>query len=90
LRRVALPLLARGSLPPCAVYGAALLAAFEVPLTIGARYPNMIAVEIHERIGGVDLALRPQGFAMATLYLLLLAATWWGVARWWNSQRATR
>lgn len=90
LRRVAMPLLARGSLPLCAVYGAALLAAFEVPLTIGARYPNMIAVEIHERIGGVNLALRPQGFAMATLYLLLLAVTWWGATRWWNSQRATR
>jgi len=90
LRRVALPLLARGSLPVCAVYGAALLTAFEVPLAIGARYPNMIAVEIHERIGGVNLALRPQGFAMATLYLLLLTATSWGAMRWWSARRATR
>lgn len=90
LRRVALPLLARGALPLCAVYGAVLLAAFEVPLAIGARYPNMISLEIHDRINGVDLALRPRGFAMAALYLLLLTATWWVAGRWWRRRGAMR
>lgn len=90
LRRVILPLLSRGALPLCTVYGVVFLAAFEVPLLIGARFPNMISVEIHERIGQLDLALRPQGFVMATLYLVILSAAWWLGGRWLPARGAGR
>ena len=90
LRRVILPLLSRGALPLCTVYGVVLLAAFEVPLLIGARFPNMISVEIHERIGQLDLALRPQGFVMATLYLVMLSAAWWLGGRWLTARGSGR
>jgi len=90
LRRVILPLLSRGALPLCTVYGVVLLAAFEVPLLIGARFPNMISVEIHERIGQFDLALRPQGFVMATLYLVILSVAWWLGGRWLAARGAGR
>lgn len=76
LRHIALPLLARGALPVIGVYGVALLGAFEVPLLIGAAYPSMLSIEIQRQINGLDQTLRPQGYAMATLYLLLLIAAW--------------
>lgn len=74
--RVVLPLLWSGTLPVVGVYAAVLVGAYEVPLLIGARYPAMLSVEIQNLIGGYDLSARPRGYAMATLYLLLLFGAW--------------
>lgn len=76
LTRVALPLLARGVKPVVAVYGVALLGAFEVPLLIGSAYPAMISIEIHRQINAYDMTLRPEGYAMAVLYLVILVTVW--------------
>ncbi len=82
LSRVVLPLLLVRALPVCAVYGVVLMGAFEVPLLIGARYPTMISVEIYSRFASYDLTARPQAYAMATLYLLLVLAAWSVALRW--------
>lgn len=87
-RRVAVPVLLRGALPVCAVYAVVLLAAFEVPLLIGARYPTMISVEIYQRIGQLDVLARPQGFAMAAVYLLLMSALWGFLFHLWQRSQS--
>lgn len=81
LQRVGLPLLLRGALPLCAVYGAVLMAAFEVPLLVGARHPQMISVEIQARMQRFDLASQPEAYALATLYLLMVTLAWWLISR---------
>ncbi|WP_293373946.1 hypothetical protein [Nevskia sp.] len=82
---IRVPVLLRGLSPVAAVYGAALLASFEVPLLIGAQHPAMIAVEIDRHLRPLDLATRGQGYAMACVYLLLLSTAWW-----WLSRRAAK
>lgn len=72
LRRVTIPLLLRGARPLIAVYGVVLVGAYEIPLLIGVRYPAVLTVEIEQQIAQLDLGLRPQGFAMAATYLLLV------------------
>lgn len=82
LCRVVLPLLLVRALPVCAVYGVALMGAFEVPLLIGARYPTMISVEIYSQFASYDLTAKPQTYTMATLYLLLMLVGWLVALRW--------
>lgn len=82
LSRVVLPLLLVRALPVCAVYGVVLMGAFEVPLLIGARYPTMMSVEIYSQFASYDLTARPQAYAMATFYLLLMLAAWSIALRW--------
>jgi putative spermidine/putrescine transport system permease protein len=74
--RIALPLLLRQAQPVIAVYGLALLGAYEVPLLTGATRPAMVSVTIQRAIAGVDLAARPLGYAMASVYLSLLVVSW--------------
>ncbi|MGE0861257.1 MAG: ABC transporter permease subunit [Gammaproteobacteria bacterium] len=75
-RRVALPLLLRQSAPVIAVYGLALIGAYEIPLMLGGARPPMVSVAIAEAVQGYDLASRPYGYAMACAYLGLLALAW--------------
>ena len=75
-RRVALPLPLRQAMPVILVYGLALLGAYEIPLMIGGAQPKMISVVIAQAIGGYDLTTRPYGYAMACVYLTLLAGLW--------------
>ncbi len=75
-RRIALPLLLRHARPVLAVYGLALLGAYELPLLIGAAQPGMVAVTIQRAVAGYDLAQRPLGYAMASTYFLLMLASW--------------
>ncbi|MBA2409979.1 MAG: ABC transporter permease subunit [Gammaproteobacteria bacterium] len=82
LSRVVLPVLLARALPVCAVYGVVLMGAFEVPLLIGARYPTMVSVEIYSQFARYDLTARPQAYAMATAYLLLMLAAWSVALRW--------
>ena len=85
-RRVGLPLLLRQAQPVIAVYGVVLLGAFEVPLLIGAAQPSLISVTIQRALSGYALTARPFGYAMASLYLMLLIAGWAGLS--WRSLRA--
>ena len=86
-RRVALPLLLREARPVIAVYGVALLGAYELPLLLGAAHPSMVSVTIQRALGGYDLAQRPYGYAMASVYLALLIAGW-ALLTWRASSRA--
>ncbi|MBX9607414.1 MAG: hypothetical protein K2Y51_14415 [Gammaproteobacteria bacterium] len=72
-RRVALPLLLRQSRPVILVYALALFGAYEVPLMIGGARPPLVSVAIAQAVSGYDLATRPYGYAMACLYLALVA-----------------
>ena len=85
-RRVALPLLLRQARPVIAVYGIALLGAYELPLLLGAAHPSMVSVTIQRALGGYDLAQRPYGYAMASVYLALLIAGW-ALLTWRASSR---
>lgn len=78
---IRLPILLRGLAPVCAVYGAALLASYEVPLLIGAQHPAMIAVEIDRHLHPLDLGTQGQGYAMACAHLTLLGGIWWRLSR---------
>lgn len=78
---IRLPILLRGLTPVCTVYGAALLASFEVPLLIGAQHPAMIAVEIDRHLHPLDLSTQGQGYAMACVHVMLLTGIWWRVSR---------
>ena len=75
-RRIGIPLLLSQARTVIAVYGVALLGAYELPLLIGAAQPAMVSVTIARAIGGYDLAQRPLGYAMASLYLTLLIVAW--------------
>ena len=75
-RRIGIPLLFTQTRAVIAVYALALLGAYELPLLIGAAHPSMVSVAIARAIGGYDLAQRPLGYAMASLYLMLLVGAW--------------
>lgn len=75
-RRIGMPLLLTQARAVIAVYSLALLGAYDVPLLIGAAQPTMIAVTIQRAIGGYDLAQRPLGYAMASLYLIVIVIAW--------------
>lgn len=75
-QHIALPLLLRQARPVLAVYGAALLGAYELPLLIGAPQPGMVSVTIARAVAGYDLTQHTTGFAMASVYLIILIAVW--------------
>lgn len=83
--RIGIPLLLHQARAVIAVYGVVLLGAYEVPLLIGAAQPAMISVTIQRAIGGYDLSQRPLGYAMASLYLIVLLSAWMVLA--WRPAR---
>ena len=48
------------------------LGSFEIPLLLGRQSPQMISVLIQRRAGQFDVLQRPQAFALAAIYLLLV------------------
>jgi putative spermidine/putrescine transport system permease protein len=88
-QHIAIPLLLTQTRAVIAVYTLALLGAYELPLLIGAAHPSMVSVAIARAIGGYDLTQRPLGYAMASLYLILLIGAWAGLV-WRAEQRAVR
>lgn len=72
IERVALPVLLRPALPALSVYMIVLLGSFEIPLMVGAPYPAMISVLIQRRFAQFDLGTKPEAYALASLYSLLL------------------
>ncbi len=75
-QHIALPLLLRQARPILTVYGAALLGAYELPLLIGAPQPGMVSVTIARAVAGYDLTQHTTGYAMASVYLMILVAVW--------------
>ncbi len=67
-RRVSLPVLLRASAPVLSIYGVVLMGAYDVPLVVGAQYPVMISVLIERRFSQFDLGMRPEAYALASLY----------------------
>ena len=88
-RRIGIPLLLSQARAVIAVYGVALLGAYELPLLIGAAQPTMVSVTIARAIGGYDLAQRPLGYAMASVYLTLLIVAW-AVLTWRPARSAVQ
>ncbi|PKM12168.1 MAG: hypothetical protein CVV13_06250 [Gammaproteobacteria bacterium HGW-Gammaproteobacteria-3] len=90
LVRVALPQLLQKSAGMLLLYGIFVFGAFEIPLLLGPRNPDMISVLVQRKFAGFDLSRKPEAFVAITLYaviiLTLLAAAvrrspWRGDAR---------
>lgn len=78
---VHVPALLRAAEPTLTVYGLVLVGAFEIPMVVGAQYPSMISVLIERRFAHFDIATKPEGYALATLYALIamsLLLAWFG------------
>lgn len=73
-RRVALPLLLRRGGPLILLIFLWNLGSYEVPLLLGRQSPQMFSVLTQRKFGQFNLLERPQAFALATTYLLLVAA----------------
>jgi putative spermidine/putrescine transport system permease protein len=50
------------------------LGSYEIPLLLGRQSPQMYSVLIHRRSGQYNLLQRPEAFALASTYLLLVSA----------------
>jgi putative spermidine/putrescine transport system permease protein len=85
--RVALPMLWRRARPLVALAFLGNLGAFELPLMLGRQSPEMVSVVIQRRFTHFDPAQRPQAFALAIVYWLLVAV---GLAVWLRWQRSDR
>ncbi len=81
-RRVTLPVLLRAATPTLSVYFLVLTSAFEVPLLVGASYPQMISVLVQRRFAQFDLVTKPQAYAIASLYGVLAIAFLMAVFAW--------
>ncbi|TAM97970.1 MAG: ABC transporter permease subunit [Rhodanobacteraceae bacterium] len=83
-RKVTVPVLLRAGMPTLSVYFIVLVGAFEVPLLVGASYPQMISVLVQRQFSQFDLASKPQAYVVAVLYgvlamgLLLALFAWRG------------
>src|SRR5258708_37740714 len=73
-RRVTLPVLLRAATPTLSVYFLVLTSAFEVPLLVGASYPQMISVLVQRRFAQFDLVTKPQAYATASRYGVVATA----------------
>jgi putative spermidine/putrescine transport system permease protein len=74
LLRVTLPLLLRRAVPALGLLLAVVLGSFEVPLLLGRQSPQMLSVLAYRKYGFFDLAQRPEAFALALGYTLLVLA----------------
>jgi putative spermidine/putrescine transport system permease protein len=80
--RVTLPVLLRASMPTLSVYFIVLVGAFEVPLLVGASYPQMISVLVQRKFSQFDLTSKPQAYVVACLYGVLAMSLLMALFRW--------
>ncbi len=66
-RFVTLPVLLPGVLSTAIIVFAFAFGTFEVPLLLGASYPAVLPVLVHQRYTDVDLASRPEAMALAVV-----------------------
>ena len=71
---VVVPIAARAAWAPVLLLCAYVLGAFEVPLLVGKTWPPMLSVLAYQRFTGVDLARRPEAFALAVMTTMVVAA----------------
>ena len=71
--RVAAPMLMVRARPLIALTFLWSLGAYEIPLLLGRQSPQLFSVLVARHFGQYDLALRPQAFVLATVYLTLVA-----------------
>jgi putative spermidine/putrescine transport system permease protein len=81
-RWVTLPVLLRAGTPTLSVYYIVLVGGFEIPLLLGAQYPQMISVLVQRHFSEFDLTSRPQAYVIASLYAMLAMAVLMGLFAW--------
>lgn len=79
---VALPMLWSRVRPLCWLAFLTNLGAYELPLLLGRQSPQMFSVLTQRRFGQFNLEQRPQGFALALVYLLLIGMGVAVMLRW--------
>lgn len=72
IRKIFIPVLLKKSAPFLLLYGILIFGAYEIPLLLGRSSPRMISVLITEKMTRFNLLDIPQGYAMATIYCLLV------------------
>lgn len=81
-RRVTLPIVLRAGMPTFSVYFIVLAGAFEVPLMVGAQYPQVVSLLIQRKFERFDMASKPEAYAIAALYAVLATAALMALFRW--------
>ena len=67
------PILLRAAMPALSVYFLALSGAFEIPLLVGAQYPATLSVRVAQLFSQFDLSTRPEAYALALLWAILVS-----------------
>lgn len=73
LWRVTLPILLRRLLPTALMYWVFIMGSYEIPLLLGAQRREMVSILILRKIQGADLAVIPEGYAIAIVYTTIVA-----------------
>jgi len=71
-RRVAIPVLLRGTFPSLVLYFIFVLGSYEIPLLLGREDPQMVSVLIIRKLRRFDLQDKPEAYFLALLYTLLV------------------
>lgn len=82
LLQVALPVLLARSRPMILLTFLFNLGSYEIPLLLGRQAPQMFSVLTQRQFGQFDLYQRPQAFALATTYLLLVSLGMYVFLKW--------
>jgi putative spermidine/putrescine transport system permease protein len=77
LRYVLLPLLLPGLLATSVIVFAYMFGSFEIPLLLGARYPEVLPVMAYRLYSNPDLTLRPQAMVVGVLTTLIVVGLLW-------------
>ena len=80
--RVALPMLLRRGAPLILLMLLWQFGSYEIPLLLGRQSPQMFSVMTQRHAGRFDLLDRPEAFALAVVYLLLVGAGVCVLIRW--------
>ncbi|TAN16414.1 MAG: ABC transporter permease subunit [Rhodanobacter sp.] len=81
-RRVTFPVVLRAGAPTFSVYFIVLAGAFEVPLMVGAQYPQVVSLLIQRKFDRFDLTSKPEAYAIAALYAVIAVTALLALFRW--------
>jgi putative spermidine/putrescine transport system permease protein len=74
LTRVTLPILIRRVMPNSVLFFIYVMGAYEIPLLLGRQSPQMLSVLAMRKYAGFDITQKPEAFAIAFLYAILVSA----------------
>jgi putative spermidine/putrescine transport system permease protein len=80
-RYVLLPLMGPGLVATALIVFAFMFGSFEIPLLLGARYPEVLPVMAYRLYVNPDLGLRPQALAIGVLTTVIVVTLLWGYRR---------